>query len=147
MKERIMAKTSPEIYNRIMEGLELRKLHVESFSGHIDLETVRKAPKAIAVSISSDADFRSKPKNEVEITQKWDVVAKCKDSASECLNISVTYCLVMHSKERFTKSFFQVFEGTSLAFNMWPFVREFVNSMTARMGVPPLTIPLYKTTP
>jgi preprotein translocase subunit SecB len=141
-----VAKPNLKMYNKIMEGLELRRVHVESFSGHIDLEAVRKAGKTIAVSISSSADFQARPENEVEITQKWDVVAKPKNSELECLNISVTYCLRMHSKEKFTKSFFRVFEGTSLAFNMWPFVREFVNNMTARMNVPPLTLPLYKTT-
>ncbi len=142
-----MAKPSLDAYNRIMQGVELKKLYVKSFSGHIDLEAVKKAAKAMAVSISSDADFQSRQKGEVEITQKWDIVAKGKNSGSECLNLSVTYCLVMHSKEKFTKSFFRVFERTSLAFNMWPFVREFVNNMTARMNVPPLTLPLYKTTP
>jgi preprotein translocase subunit SecB len=143
----MVVKPSPDTYDRIMNGLELKKLYVESFSGHIDLEALTKAKKALAVSISSNADFRSKSKNEVEITQKWDIVAKDRNSRSECLNISVTYCLIMNSKEKFTKSFFGVFEATSLGFNMWPFVREFVNNMTARMNVPPLTLPLFKTSP
>lgn len=139
-----MAKPSAESYERIQKGLELRKLYVKSFSGHINLEVITKAVKALTVSISSTADFRSNPKNEVEVTQTWEVIARDKRSKSECLNLSVTYCVVLHSKEKFTKGFFAVFERTSLPFNMWPFVREFVNNMTARMNVPPLTLPLFK---
>jgi len=144
-KEKDVTKPSAESYERIQKGLKLRTLYVKSFSGQINLEVVTKAVKALTVSISSTADFRYKPKDEVEVTQKWEVVARDKSSKSECLNISVTYCVVLHSKERFTKGFFRVFERTSLPFNMWPFVREFVNNMTARMNVPPLTLPLSKT--
>lgn len=139
-----MAKPSAESYERIQKGLELRKLYVKSFSGHINLEAITKAVEALAVNISSTADFRSVPKGEVEVTQTWKVVARDKRSKSECLNVSVTYCVVLHSKERFTKGFFTVFERTSLPFNMWPFVREFVNNMTARMNVPPLILPFFK---
>jgi len=140
-----VAKPSADSYDRIQRGLELRKLYVKSFSGHINLEVITKAVKALTVSISSKADFRSKPENEVEVTQTWEILARDKASKSECLNISVSYCVVLHSRERFTKGFFTAFERTSLSFNMWPFVREFVNNMTARMNVPPLTLPLFKT--
>ena len=136
-----MAKIKPELYKKILKGLELRKIYVKNFKGQIDLDVIR---KVTVVIISSTADFVAKDKNEVEISQKWDIVAKKKGSQSEYLMISVTYCVVLHSKEEFTKDFFEIYEKTSLPFNVWPFVREFVNSMTARMNIPPLTLPLFK---
>lgn len=136
-----MAKPKPEVYRRILEGLELKKLYVKSFAGQINVDAI---PKVMTVNISSSAEFVSKPKNQVEILQKWVVVAKDRSSKSECLSVWVTYCLVLYSKERFTRGFFEIYEKTSLPFNVWPFVREFVNSMTARMNVPPLNLPLFK---
>ena len=141
IKEKNVAKIKPERYKKILEGLELRKIYVKNFKGQIDLDVIR---KAMVVNISSTAEFVAKHKNEVEISQKWDVVARTKDSQSECLTVSVTYCVVLHSKEEFTRDFFEIYEKTNLPFNLWPFVREFVNSMTARMNVPPLTLPLFK---
>lgn len=143
-----MAKPKAEVYRRILDGLELKKLYVKGFAGQINLDVtpIPKATKVVLVNISSTADFTHKPENQVEIESKWDVVAKDKRSKSEFLNVSVTYCLVLHSKERFTKNFFEFYEKTSLPLDVWPFVREFLNSMTARMNIPPLNLPLFKVT-
>ena len=136
-----MSEIKPELYTKILEGLELKKLYVKNFRGQINLDII---PKVVAVEISSMAGFASKAKDQVEISQKWNIVGKDKNSRSECVSISVTYCLVLHSKEKFTKSFFEIYAKTNLPFNVWPFVREFVNNMTARMNVPPLNLPLLK---
>jgi hypothetical protein len=99
-------KIKPEVYRRILDGVELRKVYLKTFQGHINLDTI---PKIVTVSISSKAHFAHKTENVVEISQKWEIAAKDKKSGSDCLNISVTYCLVLHSKRRFTKSFFEVY--------------------------------------
>jgi len=136
-----VAKITPKVYRKILDGVELRKLYLKTFQGKIDLDAIT---KVITVHISSTAHFTYKAENQVEISQKWDIVAKDKKSHSNCLNISVTYCLVLYSKQKFTKRFFEIYQKTSLPLNVWPFVREFVNSMTARMNIPPLTLPLFK---
>ena len=40
-----------------------------------------------------------------------------------------------------------VFGQTNGIFNAWPYWREFVQSATARMGLPPLTLPAYRLPP
>jgi preprotein translocase subunit SecB len=136
-----VAKIKREIYRKILESLQLRKLYLQNFKGQIHLDII---PKAAIVDIACRAKFVLKAENQVEISQTWNIVARDKKSKSECIRISVTYCLVLDSKEKFTKDFFEIYEKTSLPLNVWPFVREFVNSMTARMNVPPLTLPLFK---
>lgn len=37
------------------------------------------------------------------------------------------------------------YAATGAVFSAWPYVRELVQSLTHRMGVPPLTLPLLKT--
>jgi preprotein translocase subunit SecB len=36
------------------------------------------------------------------------------------------------------------FAETNGVFNAWPYFREFIHNMMTRMGLPPLTIPLYR---
>jgi len=140
-----VAKIKPEIYRKILMGLDLRKIYIRNFSGGIKSDVIG---KVLSVNItSSRANFVTKDENLIEILQDWTVIAKEKKSQKECLNISVTYCLNMHSKENFTKEFLEVYQKTSLPLNVWPFVREFINNMTARMNLPPLTLPLFKMLP
>ena len=138
-----MAKIKPELYRKILEGIELQNIYLRNFDGKINLDVF---PKDGVAEISSVADFTIKTENLVEITQKWTIIGKDKSTKSEFLNISVTYGLILYSKEKFSKDFFDIYEKTSLPINVWPFVREFVNSITARMNVPPLTLPLLKFT-
>jgi len=52
--------------------------------------------------------------------------------------------LLLKSKEKFTDEFFDVYKEVSLKLNTWPYFREFVNNITSRMNIPPLTIPFFK---
>jgi hypothetical protein len=39
------------------------------------------------------------------------------------------------------------FAQINAVYNAWPYLRELMQAMTVRMGVPPLTLPLYKIKP
>jgi hypothetical protein len=41
----------------------------------------------------------------------------------------------------------RAFAETNAVFNAWPYWREFAQSMTARMNLPPLTLPLFRIAP
>lgn len=138
-----MTKIKPHIYRKILEGIELRAIYLKSFEGKINRDII---PKEAIARISSKADFIIKTENRVEISQKWDVIGKDKGTESEFLSISLTYTIILDTKNEFTKEFFEIYKETNLALNIWPFVREFVNNMTARMNIPPLTLPLLKFT-
>lgn len=140
-----MAKIKTDIYNKIIQGVDLRKLYLKEFSGELKPD-IMGGVASVNIKINK-ASYTTKPENIVEIVQKWTVLAKDRKSQTEFLNISVTYCLILHSKEKFTKEFFEVYQNTSLLLNIGPFVREFINSMTARMNLPPLTLPFFKTLP
>jgi hypothetical protein len=130
-----------KVNRKILDGLKLEQLYLRSFAGQINLDSISKTTRVLAVTVSETAEFKSKPNKRVEITHKWNIFANDKRSKSQCLKLSVTYCLILSSKERFTKAFFEFYKESLLPINMWPFVREFVNNMTARMNVPPLNLP------
>jgi hypothetical protein len=49
--------------------------------------------------------------------------------------------------EGITQKNLDVFGQINGVFNAWPYWREFVQSTTTRMGLPPLTIPAYRFAP
>lgn len=62
------------------------------------------------------------------------------------LAIAVTYLLTyrMENVAGITKTHVKSFAETNAVFNAWPYFREYVQSTTLRMGLPPLTVPLLK---
>ncbi len=67
-------------------------------------------------------------------------------SSEETLRIEalfvVKYQLTRH--DGLKKSHFDAFGKVNGVFNVWPYWREYVQSVTVRMGLPPLTIPVFR---
>ena len=54
------------------------------------------------------------------------------------------YRLNEHKGLEFTEKQFAAFAKYNGVFNAWPYWREFVQSMTARLNLPPLTLPVFR---
>ena len=50
----------------------------------------------------------------------------------------------LRSMEGITPEHLSVFAQRNSVFNVWPYWREFVQSTLARMGIPPISIPVYR---
>jgi preprotein translocase subunit SecB len=48
------------------------------------------------------------------------------------------------SLEGLTEAHLDAFAKTNAVFNAWPYWREFVQSTTVRMGLPPLVTPVFR---
>lgn len=58
--------------------------------------------------------------------------------------IRVAFSATYASDKPMTDEIFDVFSELNLTTNVYPFVREFVNSATSRMGLPGLVLPMLK---
>jgi len=132
---------APELYRKILHGLDLKNLFLTSCSSAIDRINIG---TEIKIRIDDNASFRKTENNEIEISQKYSLEARGQNSKRKFLAIKCEFCLVFSSKEEFSEEFFETFKKANLPINSWPFFREFVYNMTSRMYVPPLTIPLLK---
>jgi preprotein translocase subunit SecB len=132
---------APELYRKILNGLELRNLYLTSCTSSIDRNN---GGADVKIKINDEAAFSKSEKNEIAITQKYSIDAKNQTSKKKFLNIKCEYCFVYTSKEDFTEEFFEVFKKANLPINSWPFFRELVYNLTSRMYIPPLTLPLIK---
>jgi len=68
------------------------------------------------------------------------------DSGDPTIDISSVFLLTYEIGEshQFEQINLDAFASLNGMFNLWPYVREFVQSMTVRMGLPALTLPVYR---
>lgn len=62
------------------------------------------------------------------------------------LSVHATFELRYRVPEGFSASQkeFESFTETNAVFNAWPYFREFIQSMTTRMNLPPVVLPLFR---
>lgn len=134
---------SPEDYKKIIKGIDLISISMKESKSFLNLDT--KISSELNINIKDEASFETKDNNEVFVFHKYVVDARKPNSKSRFIQIDVTFLIRLSSKEIFTEDFFDIYKNISLHLNTWPYLREFINQMTSRMNVPPLTIPLFKT--
>lgn len=65
------------------------------------------------------------------------------------LNIQAVFVLVYQAKDlsNLSEEAFESFGNTNGVYNAWPYWREYVQNITCRMGLPALTIPVFRIVP
>lgn len=134
---------SPEDYKKILQGIELISISLKESKAFINTDI--KQPSELSVQINDEAFFDVKDEGIVFIFQKYKIDARRPLSKTRYVQIEVTFLVKLSSKEEFTEDFFKVYKNVSLHLNTWPYLREFVNQITIRMNIPPLTLPFFKT--
>lgn len=136
-------KISPEEFRKILDGIDLKSISLQESRAYLNPEI--KIPQNITSKISEEANYKIRDSGIVDIFQKYKVDARQPKSKSRYIQIEITFLVRIASDLEFTEDFFEVYKSINLHLNTWPYLREFVNQATARMNVPPLTLPLYKT--
>ncbi len=135
-----MEKISPEEYRKILEGLELIDIVLSSIKAEIKHDMLSEGMK---ISIKDSAEYELTENDEFVVKDRYVLTAKNTKNKT-ALKIEAVYVLVFETKLKITDDFFEIYKETSLPLNVWPFFRELVNSITGRMNIPPLTLPLLK---
>lgn len=131
----------PEDYKEILEGITLVNLSLLETNAKIRENL--KSFKKMNVKISDDATFGILDE-EIVIKHNYSLSCVPVGKKQKVLSITVVFALHLTSEKEFNEDFFEIYKEMSLPLNTWPFFREFVNSTTARMNIPPLTLPLLK---
>lgn len=135
-------KISPEEYRKILAGVNLIEISLKESKTFINKDI--KPTTDLEISIKDESHFEKEGDGVINILQRYELDARKPKSKSRYVQISLTFLLRMNSKEPFTEDFFSIYKEVSLQLNTWPFFREFVHSMTSRMNIPPMTLPLLK---
>ena len=141
MEKKDKFKMAPEEYRKILDGITLKNLSLLETNAKI--KSNLKSFDKMNIDIEEEAKFEVND-DEIIITQRYNLTGRPIGKKNAILTISAVFALHLESEKEFTEDFFEIYKGLSLPLNTWPFLREFANSMTARMNIPPLTLPLLK---
>ena len=134
---------TPEEYRKMIEGIELQNIFVQNANISLNRKFVS---RELAVTIEDSSSFQNLENKNIEVNHNYKLIAK-KPKGGNHIKINCSFCLNFSSEKPFTNNFFEIFSKLNLPINSWPYFREFVQNMTQRMNVPPLTLPLFKESP
>ena len=133
----------PKKYYSILKKLELNEIYIESCTVS-QLRDELLSEKNLQVTVKDKAMLEQQD-SKVTIIHKYDLKAKTSQTEKGFpLKVSATFCLIFRTDDKIEKPFFDIFKKINLPLNSWPYFREFVQSITQRMNIPPLTLPFIK---
>lgn len=102
-------------------------------------------PEPLNVVLAHSAEGRQSEQN-LTILLAFNLVGKKARSHQSSLEISCKFEIVYQLPEglKAGDEEIQAFADTNGMLNSWPYWREYVQSSVIRMGLPPLTLPLYR---
>lgn len=68
------------------------------------------------------------------------------DSEKSPLTVEASFIItyVLSSTDGLDEENFHAFAGTNGVYNAWPYWREYVSNTVSRMGLPPITLPVFR---
>jgi preprotein translocase subunit SecB len=132
-------KISPQEYQHILRGIDFNSISLTALEYRCDI--TRPVPEA-RLSLNKTASIKSQVDGLATVSLGFDLRGEL-DNA-EVLVISGEYILSFSYKEEMTHDFFDVFENTTLANLVWPYLRELFSGLTIRSNNPSFYLPLLK---
>ncbi|MCK5543162.1 MAG: protein-export chaperone SecB [Desulfobacterales bacterium] len=136
---------SPKEYNKNLRSVDLRSITLIDCSVKLKKENFPHN-KELSISIKDDIQFDDKLLTEDTIAfyQKYQLTTYEKNKRDFAFKIVAKYEVTFKQEQILSKEFWHIFSGLNLHINTWPYFREFVQNMTQRINVPPLTLQLLK---
>jgi len=136
-----LGKISPEKYNEIIKSIELKNVALE----RLETKVNRNVPQEkLIIKLNFGSGYRNLENNLVNVKTEISLTSRPEGDKRIFFKLKSAYTLMFESESPFTDEFFEVYTSSSLQLNTWPFFREIINNTTARMGISPLTLPLFK---
>lgn len=131
-----------EEFKTILNGLELQDFRLTET--HCQLFEEDLALHELEVSFGNSSEYQEKSDSVVWVYEYFSVRIYQRNPERNFVNIEAKFRLTFTTEHSFTEEFFAIYRDQSLKLNSWPFFREFVQSQTSRLNIPPLTLPLFK---
>lgn len=134
---------SPKEYRARLEKIDIQSIYLVECSLKLKKEKLSKALEVDVDTVKSS--YNQTDENIIEIMSSYKVIAYAGKKTNYAVMIKATFILsILAPDGNFDDDFFEIFKEVNLPLNVWPYLREFVQSMTYRMNLPPLTLPFYR---
>jgi hypothetical protein len=103
-------------------------------------------PAALSVRVTTKSGGTVDQQNNLRVLAQYSLVAKRAEEKDPAVDIRASFELwyTIPPELKPSSPEIKAFSATNAMLNSWPYFRELVQSMIARMNLPPLTLPLYR---
>ena len=134
-------KLTPQEYRAVLKDVELEEVMLEEASAKIHRD---KLDKSLEISIDEKITHEIQGDTVLSVHHFYTLIAPPGSKKDYFLKLTCAFGLKYSTKTALSESFIEIFKDTNIPLNTWPYFREFAQSMTQRMNIPPLTLPLRK---
>lgn len=120
--------------------------HVRQIKGTFETKPVASnAAKTVEITNSASVDVDT-DNNIVFVSADFNLTAMVEEEKEPVVTATATFLLMYEvpDLDGFTDEIYKSFGETNGIFNAWPYWREYVQTATVRMGLPALTIPVFR---
>jgi len=144
-----MTKALTKQGTRISEVARIRGVRLVEGSGKVRFRDVDEVPDDADIAIAHNGQIAAPPGEDGAffVLATADVRVVPPDKKGEpFLSVRAVFELAYRLPSGFVadRGELDAFAGVNGVFNAWPYFREFVQSMTTRMNVPPIVLPLFR---
>jgi len=141
-RKKINFSLSPEIYRKILSGILLDRIYL--FSLKVDFNDTLK-PDGIELKIKEKPSYEIEDNNLV-VSYSYELQGVSSNDNTRFFKIKSIFKIIydVENIAEINDEFFEIFSHFTLEILMWPYFRELVQSITSRMSIPPLTLPMKR---
>jgi len=132
-------KVSPPEYAELLKCLDLQNIFLKDLKPDIASHDLSGRN---AYSLSEAASVVEHRDESVTIDVTYRISAT--SNRKRLVSVNAKYRVVFSTTRRLPEEFFTLYNEYSLPLQTFPYLRECVNSLFSRMGLPPLLLPLRK---
>jgi hypothetical protein len=125
----------------LLASVDLDDVTLESLDVRLDRSAYLKSDK-LTLSIDRKVSFDDTDPTSPELFFEFDIVGIA--GRKHIVTVRPTYRLALRSSKPLPESFIAVYASVSADIQVWPFARELASSMTSKMGISRLILPLVK---
>ena len=131
-------------YADFVAGIDLQKIYVRGINAQLNESVSVDKSQPMNVRLDQKAQFRIIEEGLYEIIQNWQLIAAAGDKRRPLLKLAFDFAVIIRSKKKLEQDIFEIYATNNLMLNTWPYVRELIHNITARMDLPPMTLPFFK---
>ncbi len=130
-------------FSELIKCINLRNIYIKNSKFIVDKSLF--SPKGNAVHLKESFKISKNTKNYLEILCSFLIEVKNKKKIP--VSINVEYIIEYDTTRKIEKSLFKYLIDAHIKLTIFPYLREFVNSTSTRMGISPIVLPLFKILP
>lgn len=140
-KKTAQAQMSPEAYRARLAGVKLVSITLESFTLKTDRSRLGEGMK---LSVKHKVGYEPLDNGSVTLSIAYDLTATRSNKREAAITLSAAFSVVLDSDEPLMEAFLDIFTKVNLPVNTWPYFRELAQNMLQRAGLPPITLPFWR---